>query len=198
MGLWTNNGLILVATAVQTPGATAGISFVGISPGCGTLAGAIASGVAQTSLLLGSAPPAALSIGQSLTVTDGTNSETVTLSGIVVGASIPINSWTPVHSYAANTTVVVPTPSASDSALYGESQRTSVSGASAGSSAGESLVSGYFDGTQPTGVYGLVGFFGGSTATGTPGTGTLMGEDIVYWNHTVNTDTNMYQADCTI
>ena len=51
---------------------------------------------------------------------------------------------------------------------------------------------------QPTAVYMLVGYFGGASATGTVGTGTLMIADTQYWNHTINSDSNMYQADATI
>lgn len=201
MGTFTSNGLILIATAVQTPGANAGFAYVGISPGCGTLSSAVTSGTPLTSLPLDATLPANLPSGQSLTVTDGTNSETVTVAtgGVSAGASsIPINSWTPVHNYTAHVTGCCPTPAASDVSLYNETQRESVSGTSAGSNPGESLVSAYFDGSQSTAVYFSVGYFGGATATATPGTGTLMGEDIVYWNHTVNADTFMYQSDSTI
>lgn len=202
MGTWTNNGLILVATGVQTPGANVALQYVGISPGCGTFSSAITSGTPITSLPINSPGlPAALASGQGLTVTDGTNSETVTVAtgGAAQGAtSIPINSWTPTHSYAANTAGCCPTPSASDTVLYGESQREAVSGSSAGSNPGESLVSAYFDGSQSTALYLSVGYFGGAAATATPGTGTLMGEDIVFWNHTLNSDTFMYQSDSTV
>ena len=200
MGLWTNNGLVLIATAVQTAGANVAPAYVGISPGCGTLSGAITSGVAVTSLPLDATLPANLSSSQQLTVTDGTNSETVTTSGTVTAGatSIPINSWTPAHSYAAHTTGVAPTPLASDISLYNETQRLVVSAAAAGAAAGESLISSYFDGTQPTAVYLLVGYFGGASATSATGTGTLMAEDVVVWNHTINADTFMYQGDATI
>jgi hypothetical protein len=198
MGLWTNNGLTLIATAVQTPGANVAPQYVGISPGCGTLSGAITASTPVTSLPLDATLPVTLGSGQGLTVTDGVNSETVTVAagGASAGAgSITINSWTPVHNYAAHTTGVCPTPLTSDTALYNETQRLGVTAASAGGSPGESLIIGYFDGTQPTAVYLLVGWFGGATATATVGTGTLMAEDIVVWNHTVNADTFMYQGD---
>lgn len=201
MGTWTNNGLTLIATAVQTNGAQAAITYVGISPGCGTFSGAITASVPITALPINSPGiPANLSGGQQLTVTDGTNTETVTTSGVVTAGatSIPITSWTPAHSYAANTAGCCPTPAATDTTLYGESQRVAVSGSSAGAAVGESLLSGYFDGTQPTAVYFTVGFFGGSSATSSTGTGTLMAEDIQFWNHTQNSDSQMFQGDGTI
>jgi len=47
-------------------------------------------------------------------------------------------------------------------------------------------------------VYLLVGYFGGASASSAVATGTLMGEDIVYWNHALNADSNQYQADSQI
>jgi len=54
------------------------------------------------------------------------------------------------------------------------------------------------EGTQATGIYLMVGYFGGASATSSTGTGTLMGEDIKFWNHTVNADSFMYQGDSTV
>lgn len=198
MGLWTNAGLNLIASGVQSPGVNCAISYVGISPGCGTVSTAITSGAPLTALVLDANVPVNLSSGQSLTVTDGTNSETVTTSGPVTGgatATIPINSWTPAHNYSAHTTGVCPTPLAIDIALYNETVRVASPIGTAGGGAGESLNLGYFDGTQATAVYLLVGYFGGASASASVASGTLMGEDIVYWNHAINADSNQYQAD---
>jgi hypothetical protein len=197
MGIYVNSGLDAIAAAMQT-GASCTWDYVGISPGCGTLKTAISSGVAITTIALNTGLPAPLSAGQSLTITDGTNTETATVAagGAAQGAtSIPINSWTPAHSYAINVTVIAPTPAATDTALYNETVRVAIGNVAAGASAGESLFTVYFDGTQPTGVYLLVGYFGGASATSSTGTGTLMAEDTVYWNHVVNSDSNMFQAD---
>lgn len=201
MATITNAGLNLLASAIQSAGTNCAITYVGLSAGCGTLATAITSGVATTSLALNAGLPAALSSGQGLTVTDGTNSETVTVSagGAAQGAtSITINSWTPVHSYAINVTGVCPTPGTSDVALYGEGVRVAANAGVSGANPGESLNSAYFDGTQSTAVYLLVGYFGGSGATASTGTGTLIAEDIQYWSHTVNADSASYQLDSTI
>lgn len=197
MGTWTNAGLNLIASAVQSASASCAITYVGISPGCGTLASALTSGNSYTTLTLDAGIPAGLSNGQSLTITDGTNTQTVTTSSSVpaLGTSIPVASFTASHNFAAHTTGVAPTPAASDLALYGESARIAANVGTAGAAAGESLNAGYFDGTQPSGTYLMVGYFGGSTATSSVGTGTLMGEDIQYWNHTLESDSNMYQAD---
>lgn len=196
MATWTNNGLIIAAAS----GVQQSITYVSISPGCGSLAAPIAAGTPITTLTL-NAPglPAALSNGQTLTVTDGVNAETVTVSGTPgSGAtSITISSWTPAHAYAANTAGVVPAQLASDVTLYGESVRVAANPGGPGAQPGETLNTGYFDGTQATTLFMSVGYWGGA-ATSALGSGTLMIEDIQVWAHVVNSDTNMYQADTTI
>lgn len=200
MGTWTSAGLNLVASAVQSVGAQCAITYVALSLGCGTLASALTSGLAYTSLPLDATLPVGLATGVSLTLTDGVNTQTVTTSANVsAGApAIPVTSFTASHSFAAHTTGVAPTPLSSALSLYNESQRVAANVGTAGASAGESLTSGYFDGTQPTGLYLLVGYFGGSTATSALGTGTLMQLDVQYWSHTLETDSNMYQSDSTV
>lgn len=194
-GIWTNAGLNLLASAVQDGSITCNITNVAISAGCGTLSSAITTGVATTTLALDAGLPVGLSSGQSLTVTDGTNSETVTTNGAASASatSITINSWTPAHSYAAHTTGVAPTPLITDIALYNEAYRVTANVGTAGAAAGESLNTGYFDGTQATGIYLLVGYFGALGHSSV-----LMIEDVQYWNHTSETDSNMYQADSTV
>lgn len=195
--VWTNNGLILAAQA----GVQNSCTYIGIGTGCGTLASALSSGTAYTSLTLNAALPAALSGSQSVVITDGTNSQTVTVvsGGAAQGATaISVTSFTASYSFAANTTGVVPLPQASDSTLYNETERVPITTTASGATPGESLLSAYFDGTQATAIYLSVGYFGGSGATASTGTGTLMIEDVQYWNHTLDSDTQMYQADATI
>ena len=201
MAVITNTGQTLLATALQTPGAQAAISFVGIGTGCGTLSSAVTAGSPLTSLPLDAGLPAALTNGQQLTVTDGVHSETVTVSA--PGASqnataIPINSWNPANNYAAHTTGVALQQSASDLALYNEVVRVAANAGVPGANAGESLNSGYFDGTQASGVYLIVGYFGGPTATASPNTGTLVAEDVQYWNHMLNQDSASFLLDSTV
>lgn len=204
MALITNAGLNLLATAVQTPGVNAAITFVDIAPAVGTLASALTSGTPYTSLPLNAGLPVALAANQALTVTDGVNTFAVqvTGAGAAQGATtIPINSATPSNNFAANTTGVALTPAAGDIALYNGSAagiRVSANAGSAGANPGESLNNGYFDGTQATAVYLSVGYFGGPTATSTAGTGTLIGEDVQYWNHTLNADSASFQLDSTL
>lgn len=201
MAVITNAGLTLLATALQTPGAPAGVSFVGIGTGCGTLALPVTSGSGLSSLPMDVGIPANLSAGQQLTVTDGANFETVTVAGggaLANATSIPINTWIPINNYAAHTTGVVPIPQAGDLALYDEVVRVAANPGVPGANPGESLNSGYFDGTQASGIYLLVGYFGGSTATSSTATGTLIAEDIQYWNHTLNADSASFQIDSTL
>jgi hypothetical protein len=201
MGVFTTAGLNLIATAVQAPAPNVAMAYVGISSGCGTISSGISSGVGITTIGLDAGLPVALAGGAGLTVTDGTNIETVTVGGGGAAhgvTTITISSWTPLHTYVAHVTAVCPTPLAADTALYNETVRIPAAAGTPGAGAGESLTTAYFDGTQATAIYLLVGYFGGSTATSTAGTGTLMGEDIQFWNHVLNSDTNMYQADNTI
>ena len=200
MAIWTTNGLNLVATAVQTTGADAAIKFVALSTGCGTLGSTLSVGTAYTSLPLTGTLPANLASGQSLLLSDGTNSQTVVTNGAAsAGAtSIAVVGFTASAAFAASVTGIAPVPQASDVTLYNESAREIILANGAGSSAGETLASGYCDGTQPTNIYTLVGYFGGASATSSVGTGTLMIADNQYWNHTINTDSNMFQADATI
>ena len=204
MAVITNAGLTLLATALQTSGAAAAITFVDIVPGCGTLATALNSGTPYTSLGLNAGLPVALSANANLTVTDGVNTLAVqvTAAGAAQNAtSIPIVSVTPANNFAANTTSVALTPAATDIALYNGTAagiRVSANQGVAGANPGESLNNGYFDGTQATAIYMSVGYFGGSTATATAGTGTLIAEDIQYWNHTLNADSASFQLDSTL
>jgi hypothetical protein len=202
-GIWTTVGLNLAATAVQSASADAAISYVGLSTGCGTLGSPLSISVTYTSLTLTGTLPVTLSSGQVLVLTDGTNSQEVTCNGTqTAGASVlNVISFLATANYAASTTTLAPKPLAGDIALYNESVRVVVLSAGAAAGAGESYISGYADGTQATGVYCMVGYFGGSTASSSTGTGTLMIEDAgteVYWNHTINADSNMFQADATL
>lgn len=199
--VWTSAGLDLVATAVQTAGVSAAVTYVAIGVGCGTLATPLTSGTPTSTLALNAGLPAGIGTGTVLVITDGVNEDQATVAspGAALGAtSIPLSGYTPANNYAANTTGVAPLPLATDIALYDEVARVPANPGVAGANPGESLNSGYFDGTQATSYYMQVGFFGGATASATLGSGTLMIEDIQYWNHTVNNDSNTYQADNTI
>ena len=200
MGKITNAGLILLASAQQTAGVNAALTYVAIGTGCGTLASALASGTPYTTLALDAGLPADLADNTALLLTDGTNTQAVTVNGAALtgATSITVDSFTPSANFAAHTTGVVPSPVASALTLFNETVRVGVSASVAGATAGESLTSGYFDGTQATAVYLEVGYFGGATASSALASGTLVGIDTAYWNHVVNVDTNMFQADSLI
>ena len=200
MAIWTTVGIDLVATALQSAGVDAAIHYVALSTGCGTLGGSLTVGTVYTSLPLTATLPANLAGGLSLVLTDGTNSQTVVTNGAAsAGASsIAVVAFAAAASFASGVTGVAPIPQSTDIALYNESVRVAILANGAGAAAGETLASGYCDGTQPTNIYTMVGYFGGASATSSIGTGTLLIADNQYWNHTVNTDSNMYQADATV
>lgn len=205
MATITNAGLTLMAAALQTPAAASpAITYVEIVPAVGVLSAGLTSGVPITSLPLTAGLPVALVAFQQLTVTDGVNTFTCSVSGTgaAQGAtSIPINSGTPTHNFAANTTGIALTPAVIDLGLYNGAAagiRVAANAGVAGANPGESLNTGYFDGMQATALYLTVGYWGGSTATSTPGSGTLIADDIQYWNHTINVDSASFQLDSTI
>lgn len=198
MAQFTNAGLMLLATALQTPGANVAIAYVAIGAGCGALASGLTNGNSYSSLSLAAGLPVALAGGATLTITDGVNSQsvTVTSAGATIGAtSIPVTLFVASYTFAATTTGVAPTPAATDLALYNEIVRAQATPGVAGANPGESLNNGYFDGTQPTNVYMQVGYFGGSAATGAIGSGTLIAEDLQFWAHVQNNDSASFQLD---
>ena len=204
MAVITNAGLTLLATALQTAGAQAAITYVDVVPPVGTLSAALNAGTIYTALTLDVALPVSLAAGQPLTITDGTNVQAAVVGtgGAAMGANtIPIINITPISNFAAHTTGVALTPQAGDVGLYNGTAagiRVAANAGVAGANAGESLNNGYFDGTQATAIYLSVGYFGGSTATSTPGTGTLIAEDVQFWNHALNADSASFQLDSTL
>jgi hypothetical protein len=199
--VFTNNGLILYATALQTPGAQVAVTYVSIGTGLGTLASQLTNGTSYTSLSLNAGLPIALVAGQSLTLIDAnSDSQTVTVAtgGAAQGAtSIPVNSFTANATYATGSGVVT-TPAGSDAALNNETVRIAAPAGVNGATAGESLNSGYFGPSTPSGTYVEVGYWGGSTATSGLGTGTLLARDIQFWAHTLNQDSYTFQLDTTL
>jgi len=197
---WTTGGLDLVATAVQASGVDAAIRYIGISTGCGTLGASLSLGTSYTSLTLTGTLPANLNSGQTLVLTDGTNSQSVVTNGAATAGAttIAVVAFTASANFTSGVTGIAPVPQSSDIALYNETARVRILANGAGALPGETLASGYCDGTQPSNIYVAVGYFGGSSATSSTGTGTLIGAGIQFWNHTLNADTQMYQADAII
>lgn len=194
--MFTNVGLTLLATALQTPGANAGISYVSLGVGCGVLSSALTNGSMYTSLSLTSPLTRPLANGQSLTIMNSLSAtQIVTSLGALLGASsIPVSSFTASTTFAVGSGVVT-TPATTDVGLFQELVRSAAFGGTAGGSPGESLNGAYFDPTTSTNLYLEVGYFGSSTATSILGTGILIARDVQFWNHTVGADSALFNLD---
>lgn len=195
----TNVGLTMLAAALINGSADALVSYVAIGTGAATLFSGVTSGTPITSL---SVNPLAANIAanQPLTIIYQTHVDTVTVTaaGASAGAtSIPIVSWTPAYSFPAGAGLVN-TPAVTDTALEAEAARVAVASAVAGASAGETLINGYFAPTTGAATYLEVGYFGGSAATGSAGTGTLVARDVIWWPHATLTDSFTSQLDSTV
>jgi hypothetical protein len=196
IGVFTSAGRDLLATALQTAGANVAISYIAIGLGAGTLSSSLTSGNTYTSLPLTVPLTVGVASGQSLTLIDSSGDlQNVTATGNSIGdAAIGVVSFIASATFGIGSGVV-DTPLASDIALQDETYRLGAIPGTSGANVGESLNPGYFDPTTPTNVYLEVGFFGGSTASITLGTGTLIGRDVVFWSHTYNGDSNNFQGD---
>jgi hypothetical protein len=198
MAVLTNGGLNLLATALQTAGANTAITYVEVGTGLGTLSSALTSGTNYTSIILSVGIPVAIANGQSLTLIDSTgDTQVVTATGNSVGDNnIGVSSFTANANYAIGSGLVT-TPAATDTQMNAEATayRIAATVGVAGASAGESLNTGYFDPTTPTAQYLEVSYWGGSTATSSAGTGTMMARDIQFWDHTNGADSASYQLD---
>lgn len=198
MAVFTNNGLNLWATALQTPGVSAAITFVEVGAGVGTLSVALTSGTMYTSITLGAGITAAIANGQSLTLIDSTgDTQVITATGNSIGDNIiNVSSFTANANYGIGSGLVT-TPNATDTQLYAEATAYRIAATTGvpGAAAGESLNTGYFDPTAPTGVYLEIGYWGGSTANDAVGTGILIARDVQFWQHTNNADSASFQLD---
>lgn len=195
----TNNGLSLLAAALINGSANATITFVAIGTGTGLLSAGVTSGVPTTALSV-NALAAGIAAGQALTIIYQTFTDTVTVTsaGALAGAtSIPINSWTPAFAFPAGSGLVN-TPAVTDGQLQAEAARVEISAGTVGANPGETLISGYFDPTTPSGAYIEVGYFGGPAASLTANSGTLVARDIMWWQHTLNVDSFTNQLDSTV
>lgn len=201
MAVITNGGLNLIASALQTSGANVAVTYVSVGLGAGTLSAALTSSTAYTSLSLQAPLVYSISPGQSLTLIDALgDTQAVTTTGTNSAGSSTINVVSFVAS--ANFAIgsgVVNTPAATDTQLQNEaSPRVAATPGSAGALAGESLNSAFFNPAIPANTYLEVGYWGGSTATSSLGTGTLMARGIQFWAHTLGADSATYQLDTII
>lgn len=200
MATYTNAGATLLANAWQSNGALVAPTYVALGLGCGTLASALSSGVPYSAIPLASGLPAALAMGQSLTLLDaGGDTQVVTVAApgaAIAATSIPVVSFTPSVTFALGSGVA-PTPSVTDTTLFNETWRIVAPAASAGASPGESLTRPYFDPSAPSATYVEIGYYAG-TASGALGSGTLLARAAIYWSHTHNMDSMTHQLDTTL
>ena len=200
MATYTSAGATLLATAWQSNGAKVAPIYAALGTGCGTLASALSSGTPYTALSLAAGLPAALSVGQSLTLIDaGGDTQVVSVAapGAALGAtSIPVASFTPSATFAIGSGVA-PTPSATDIMLFNELTRVAAPAATAGASAGESLARVYFDPSAPSATYAELAYYAG-TATSALGSGTLLARTVIFWTHAQNADSMTYTLDTTL
>jgi hypothetical protein len=190
----TNNGLNALASQVQTL-----ITYVAVGTGAGTLASGLTINNTYTSLTLATGVPALIPSGTSLTIINGSTTQTVTTSAVTAQGATTIS----VSSFTANATYpigsgVVNTPSATDQTLQNEVHRVAATTGSAGANPGESLNPAYMDPTTPTGTYIEVGFFGGPTATSSANTGALIARGTCWWSHTQYSDSASLQLDSVV
>lgn len=200
MAVFTNVGLNLLATAVQTNGADVAVTYVSVGLGAGTLASGLTNGTMYSSLSLQLPLANSIASSQSLTLIDSVgDTMTITATGTNSAGSSTINviTFTANANYAVGSGVVN-TPLATDTALQNEFYRLAATPGAAGAGTGESLNAAYFDPTTTTNFYLEVGFWGGSTATSSLGTGTLICRDVQYWNHVNNADSAFFQMDSTL
>lgn len=196
---YTSAGATFVAAALQSNGALVAPTHAAFGLGCGTLASALSSGTPYTALSLATGLPAALAVGQSLTLLDASgDTQVVTVAAPAPSAgatSIPVLSFTPTATFAVGSGVM-PTPSVTDTALFDETWREVVD-TTAGGSPGVTTTSAYMDPSAPTATYLEIGFYGG-TATSALGSGTLMARGTLYIAHTFNVDSATYTMTSTL
>jgi hypothetical protein len=198
MAVFTDGGLNLLATALQTTAGNAAMTYVAVGLGAGTLASTLTSGSPYTSLPLVLPLAVGVANGQLLTIIDTTgDTQIVTATGNSIGATaLGVLSFVASATFVAGSGIVN-TPDPSDNALQNETWRVPSAPGAAGAGTGESLNTGYVDPSAPTAQYLEVGFYGG-TATGSLGSGTLIARDVQFWTHVTNMDSASFQLDSTI
>jgi hypothetical protein len=174
------------------------VSSVAIGVGACVLGSGVASGTPITSLTVSPTPSTmTLYAGTVLVIIYQTYYDFVTLSATAYpgATSLAITSWTPGFSFPGGSGLAS-MPALTDTGLQQELYRFPVAAGVAGASPGETLISGYGDPNGvPSGAYFEVGYFGGPTATSSPGSGVLIARGVVWWAHTSGQDAGMYQLD---
>jgi hypothetical protein len=192
----TNNGLNMVRDALLGRLSNAQVLYIGVGTGLTTLSSALTASNVYTVLSV-AATATSIASGQSLTLTNGTNSQVVTASANVsAGAtSIPVTSFTANFSYPATTTAVVNTPSVNDTQLQNEQFRKLYSTTLNGVAQGEGITRCYLAPQDALIQIAEFGWFASSSATSTPNSGILVARAIYSLSTGVKTNLQSIQVD---
>jgi len=182
----TNAGLDLLRDGLSGAASNTAITYVAIGSGLTTFTSGLTSGSPYTSLPV-AALPSAVVTGQSLTIVNAAGQSqavVVAAPGAAISATaIPVTSFTASFTYASGDGVVR-TSAATDTALDVETYRAALSGYANGGSVGEGLFTLYLSPTAGIGQIQEVGWYGGASASATPGSGVLLARVLYSHNHT--------------
>jgi hypothetical protein len=192
----TNAGLNMIRDAMLGRLTSPQVYYLGVGTGLTTLSAGLTSGNAYTSLSV-AALPLAVSSGQSLTLTNGTNSQVVTASANAsVGATtIAVTSFNANYSYPATSTAIVNTPAATDTLLQNEQFRKYYATVLNGSAQGEGIMRCYLAPQDALIQIAEFGWFATSTATSTFNTGVLVARAVYSLSTGVKTNLQSIQVD---
>lgn len=174
------------------------VSYVAVGTGAGLLSSGLTNGTAYTSLAFQAGLPVGISVGQSLTIINGSSTQTVvaTVTGNPGDTHITVGSFTANFSYPIGSGVLS-TPSANDTQLQNEVFRNTVTAAVVGANPGEVLITLYIAPSDSPGFTFLeIGWFAGS-ASGTANSGILMARALYWYPHTTSDSANA-QLDTTV
>jgi hypothetical protein len=176
------------------------VSYMAIGKGVGILSTALVNGNPYTSLAFSAGLTAAVANGESLTLStiDGAHTQVVTASATAaIGAtSVSVTSFNANFAYPTGAGLVS-TPATAQTTLDTEISRAPLTSAVAGASAGEAIWTLFLASPTVNTQIFEVGLFGGSTASGTANSGTLIARALYALDLTTLTSLQL-QADSTM
>ncbi len=192
----TNAGLNLLRDALLGRVTNAQVLYLAVGTGLSSLTSPLASGTAYTALGV-AALPAAVTNGQSLTITNGIYSQAVTASAAAaIGATtIAVTSFTANYSYPITTTGVVNTPAATDTQLQAEGFRKGYTTVLNGAAQGEGITRTYLAPQDALIMIAELGWFAGATATSATNSGILVARQVYSLGTGVKTNLQSVQVD---
>lgn len=171
----TTVGKNMVRDALFAPVSDISINYVAFGSGLATTTSALNNGTAYTSIAC-TALAQAVTAGEQITVENATNSQvwTVSGSGAAAGAtSIPVTSQNANATYAIGA-LVASTPALAQTSLDNEQFRKAVTSQNNATNA-QLITTVYVNPNEGNGFsYAEVGWFAGSSASGTAGSGIMM------------------------